>query len=179
MIKSSPESRLVLRARVGDRDALELLLCGMQLRLLGYISGIVGRTAADDVLQDVFLQICRNVKWLREPELFVPWAFRIASRASFECLRRERRYASADEQTPLLDELPSPPAPGLQLFCGVPELLEGISPSSRAVLNLHYVQDLSIDEVAAILDIGVGTAKSRLAYGLSCLRKIVKGKKIS
>ncbi len=148
----------------------------MQSRLLGYISGIVGRTAADDVLQDVFLQIYRNLKWLRDPDLFVPWAYRIASRASFECLRRERRYSSADEQTLLLDELASPPEPGLQLFCGVPELLEEISPNSRAVLNLHYVQDLSIDEVAAILDIGVGTAKSRLAYGLSCLRKICERK---
>ena len=176
MIKSSRETRLVLQARVGDRDALELLLCNMQSRLLGYVSGIVGRTAADDVLQDVFLQICRNLKWLREPELFIPWAYRIASRASFECLRRQRRYSSVDEQTLPLDELPSPPEPGLQLFCKIPELLEEISPSSRAVLNLHYVQDLSIEEVAAILDIGAGTAKSRLAYGLSCLRKIVKGK---
>lgn len=44
------------------------------------------------------------------------------------------------------------------------------------MLNLHYLQDLPLQEVAAILEIGLGTAKSRLAYGLSCLRQIVNGK---
>ena len=63
--------------------------------------------------------------------------------------------------------------PELQLFIDVPELLEKISPRSRAVLHLHYVQDLSLQEIAAILEIEIGTAKSRLAYGLKRLREIV------
>jgi RNA polymerase sigma-70 factor (ECF subfamily) len=177
MIDSRREARLVLQAGVGDRDSLELLLSGVQPRLLAYISTLVGRTSADDVLQDVFIQICRNLKWLRDPELFRPWAYRITSRVAFAYLKRERRYRPADEQKIPEEELAAPFNPGPQLFCDVPELLERISPASRAVLNLHYVQDLSIEETAAILEIGIGTAKSRLAYGLSCLRESLKGKK--
>jgi RNA polymerase sigma-70 factor (ECF subfamily) len=176
MMESSREARLVLLARSGDRDSLELLLSGIQSRLLSYISAIVGRTSADDVLQDTFLQICRNLRWLRDPGLFAPWAYRIASRASFAHLKRERRYQPADQQTVLPDEITSPSQPEPQLFCGVPELLAEISPASRAVLNLHYVQDLPLAEVAAVLDISIGTAKSRMAYGLACLREILKGK---
>jgi RNA polymerase sigma-70 factor, ECF subfamily len=62
------------------------------------------------------------------------------------------------------------------LIGGIGPLLERVSPASRAVLLLHYVEDLSIDDTAAILDIGVGTAKSRLAYGLACLRELVNPK---
>jgi RNA polymerase sigma-70 factor (ECF subfamily) len=52
-----------------------------------------------------------------------------------------------------------------------------VSPSSRAVLLLHYQQHLSLEEAAAILDIPVGTAKSRLAYGLNTLRRLMKEQK--
>jgi RNA polymerase sigma-70 factor (ECF subfamily) len=94
MINSGRQTWLVLQARIGDRESLEQLLSGIQPRLLGYISGLVGRTAADDVLQDTFIQICRNLKWLRDPELFMPWAYRIASRACFKSLKHDRRFPS-------------------------------------------------------------------------------------
>jgi RNA polymerase sigma-70 factor (ECF subfamily) len=48
---------------------------------------------------------------------------------------------------------------------------DSISPASRAVLMLHFDEELSLPEVAAILDIPVGTVKSRLSYGLSSIRK--------
>jgi RNA polymerase sigma-70 factor (ECF subfamily) len=176
MVNSSRQTRLVLQARTGDRESLEQLLTGIQQRLLGYISGVVGRTAADDVLQDTFVQICRNLKWLRDPELFMPWVYRIASRSCFKSLKHDRRFPRADEESILLDDVAGASQPERSLFCDVPELLEKISPASRAVLTLHYLQDLSLQEVAAILEIGIGTAKSRLAYGLSCLRQIVNKK---
>ena len=166
---------MVLLAQSGDRNALESVLREVQTDLLRYITGIVGSSGAEDVLQDVFLIVWRKLKWLRDPELFHPWVWRIASRASFKFLKRERRWSSGtwnpDGETVLVDELPTRPAITPEFFSGLPAILEKISPASRAVLLLHYVQDLSIEETAAILDINIGTAKSRLAYGLTCLRK--------
>ncbi len=176
MLNSNRQIRMVLRARAGDRESLEQLLSGIQPRLLGYITGLVGRTAADDVLQDTFIQICRNLKWLRDPEVFTPWAYRIASRECFRSLKQHRRFPPADEYSVSMDEKTRVSQPELRLYCTLPELLEQISLASRAVLTLHYSMELSIQEVAAILEIDVGTAKSRLAYGLSRLRQIVKGK---
>jgi RNA polymerase sigma-70 factor (ECF subfamily) len=49
--------------------------------------------------------------------------------------------------------------------------MDGISPASRAVLVLHFQEEMSLEAVAAILEIPLGTAKSRLAYGLNALRK--------
>jgi RNA polymerase sigma-70 factor (ECF subfamily) len=57
-------------------------------------------------------------------------------------------------------------------------LVDRVSPASRAVLLLHYQQHLSLEEAAAILDIPVGTAKSRLSYGLATLRRSIKEQEI-
>ena len=173
MIDSRRQTRLVLQASLGERHALEEILSGLQGPLLGYISGMVGRTAADDVLQETLLQICRKIKWLRDPELFKPWAYRMASRACFKTLKKQRRLALSEEESAPSGEDALLSQPDLQLFFGMPELLAKISPASRAVLHLHYLQELLLQEVAAILDITVGTTKSRLAYGLSCLRQII------
>src|SRR5579884_3310385 len=123
MIQSSREARLVLQARAGDRESLEQLLSTTQGRLLGYVAGVVGRTAADDVLQDALLQICRNLKWLRDPELFMPWAYRVASRACFKFLKHARRFLEAEEGSMPVDEGAQISPPELQFFCDVPELL--------------------------------------------------------
>jgi RNA polymerase sigma factor (sigma-70 family) len=58
-----------------------------------------------------------------------------------------------------------------ELEKSLPRLLANISPASRAVIVLHYIHELTIDEVAEVLGIAVGTVKSRLAYGLDSLRK--------
>jgi len=178
MTGAKRETQLVLLAQCGDREALESLLRGVQGRLLRYIAGLVGPDAAEDVLQDVFLQICRKLEWLRDAELFRPWIYRIASRASFAQMKKERRWLAGEGEEVPVEEVPAPPPnmlPGL--LDELTELVEELSPASRAVLMLHYVQDLSLDEVAAVLELSPGTVKSRLAYGLACLRKSMERKK--
>jgi RNA polymerase sigma-70 factor, ECF subfamily len=73
------EALWVLRAQCGDREALELLLRHVQPSLYRYLCGLIGRTDADDILQEVLVLIFRKLTWLEAPELFRPWVFRIAS----------------------------------------------------------------------------------------------------
>jgi RNA polymerase sigma-70 factor (ECF subfamily) len=170
---SRDELRLVLLAQTDDRAAVEALFLRVQKNLLHYISGLVGREAAEDVLQDVFVKIWRNLRWLHRPELFRAWAYRIASRAAFEFLKRERRWSERIDAAMCIEDLPA--ADGVahpELLAGLDSLLDKLSPASRAVLLLHYRHDLPLDDVAGVLDISLGTAKSRLAYGLACLRKL-------
>ena len=171
MVISNEETRLVSRAQCGDREALEQLLRGVQPRLHRYVSRLVGADHAPDVVQDVLIAVARNVTWLAEPRLFRPWAFRIASRAAFRHLRKEKRwtrYASDDVD---VDEMAAPPPPPPEAL--LRELLDSplLSPASRAVLVLHFQEEMPLAEVAAVLEIPVGTAKSRLAYGLKALRR--------
>lgn len=77
------QAHLVLRSQAGDRGALEELLAGVQAILFRYIRRLVGPDGAEDVLQDVFMEIIRHLRQLHEPEFFCAWAYRIATRASF------------------------------------------------------------------------------------------------
>jgi len=164
------QTLLVLLAQTGDRAALEQLLRDIHAPLRRYISGLVGADFADDVLQETALQIFRKLPFLREPAVFRPWTYRIASRIAFSHLKRARRWEPLDATAPEdltalnsdLGELPD------EAFLA---LLDLVSPASRAVLLLRYQHDLTIEEAAAVLDIPIGTAKSRLHYGVSTLRK--------
>lgn len=177
MTESPDERQLVLLAQCGDREAIEGLLTGLQNSLSRYVRGLVGESDSEDVLQDVFVKIWRNVKSLEMPELLRPWAYRIASRTCFEYLKRQRRWSERYDHEEVVENVPSPSHSEFPEFiAGLDAFLDHISPASRAVLLLHYGEDLSIEEAAAVLDIGVGTAKSRLAYGLACLRKSVRRK---
>jgi RNA polymerase sigma-70 factor (ECF subfamily) len=161
----------VLRAQCSDREALEALLRSVQPSLRRYLSGLAGAADADDLLQDVLVIVVRRLGTLDDPKLFRPWSFRIASREAFRHIRKRRLWQGQHEDDTQLDSLPTPETrPTGDLLR---ELLatDTISPASRAVLILHFEEELSLPEVAAILDIPLGTVKSRLGYGLRSLRK--------
>lgn len=148
---------------------------GVQEPLFAYLRGMCGDShLAEDVLQEVFVIALRKLPWLRDASLFRPWLYRIASREAFRMLRRRgREPKGVGEAAALAVPAPQP----------VPELdeeerrhlqtrVEGLSPASRAVLLLHYMQELPLESVAAVLGLALGTVKSRLAYGLATLRDL-------
>ncbi len=164
------QTLLVLLAQSGDRGALEELLREAYGPLRRYIIYLAGAGMADDILQETSLQIFRKLPHLREPAVFRAWTFRIASRIAFSQMKSARRWqaledAPVEQLTMFAVGIGEPPDEGFL------ELIERVSPASRAVLLLRYQQDLSLEEAAAILEIPVGTAKSRLHYGVTMLRK--------
>jgi RNA polymerase sigma-70 factor, ECF subfamily len=165
----SGQTLLVLLAQTGDRAALEQLLRAIYAPLRGYISRLAGPDLADDILQETSIQIFRKIRFLREPAVFQAWALRIASRVAFSHLKRAHRWQPLDALQ--LEPLAPDPNLGEPPDAAFLSLLDHVSPASRAVLLLHYQHDLSLEETAAILDIPVGTAKSRLHYGVASIRK--------
>lgn len=174
MDDSQRETRTILLAQSGDRAALEELFAAIEGPLLRYIRGAVADAAlAEDVLQEVFILIYRKLYWLRDPALFRPWAYRIASREIVRHLKRARRWPEqfGEDSAPESVAAEEPRAefrPGLAER--LPELLARVSPASRMVLALHYLDEMPLQEVADVLGLPLGTIKSRLAYGLAALR---------
>jgi len=160
---------LILRAQAGDRDALEQLLAGVQPALHRYLRSVVGDDAlAEDVLQDVLFLIFRKLDFLREPRVFEAWAYRIASREAFRRLKKLRKLKESTLDDDVVAEVETP---NDEMLDALPRHLDALSPASRAVLTLHYMQSMTLQDVADILGISLGTVKSRLAYGLRCLRR--------
>jgi RNA polymerase sigma-70 factor (ECF subfamily) len=160
------EGRLVLRAQSGDREAFDALLGEIGPALLRYATRVTGDVAlAEDVVQDALVLIVRKIRWLTDPSLFRPWAYRIASREAFRALKKRRFVEPVGEVA--FEEPPSDPWQRERLLAS----LDKLSPASRAVISLHYLEEMPLSEVAAVLDLSIGTVKSRLAYGLVQLRK--------
>lgn len=170
---NTDELLLVALAQSGDQDALEELLRRYYRPLRAFITPMVGGSHADDVLQEIALAIFQNLRYLRHPAAFRPWAFRLAARRAFRYLKREARWKRLETDPDVITSLPAPEPLPDALEPGLLAVIEQVSPASRAVLLLHYQQQLSIEETATVLDIPLGTAKSRLAYGVSVLRKLL------
>jgi RNA polymerase sigma-70 factor, ECF subfamily len=169
------EMWLVLRAQAGDREALDDLLKAIGEPVYRYVLRLVGqREMAEDILQEVFIRIYRKLGWLKEPALLRPWVYRIASREAFRFLKRERRWSEQIRDEAILEAVQAESSAedaGAELLEQLPQLISRVSPASRAVLILHYLHDMPLTEVADVLGLSPGTVKSRLAYGLACLRR--------
>ena len=155
----------MLQAQSGSHEALNELFKSVQEPLYRYIVAVVKeKQLAEDILQEVFIRIYRKLRWLREPHAFRAWCYQIASREAFRYLKRERKWTEQIRDEATLNVV----AAGEPAYS--PELVGELSPASRAVVVLFYLHELSLVETAAVLEIPVGTVKSRLAYGLEKLR---------
>lgn len=174
---SQRESWWVLQAQSRSHEALNELFRSIQEPLFRYIVSLVkDQNRAEDILQEVFIRIYRKLRWLREPEAFRAWAYQIASRESFRYLQRERRWDDQIRDEAALLAVPANDGEEFsrELIESLPQLVRSLSPASRAVVVLFYLHEMSLAETAAVLEIPVGTAKSRLAYGLETLRRNFK-----
>ena len=166
------QRRLVLRAQSGDREAFDALLRDVAPPLLRYVTRVTGDKAlAEDVVQDTLVAIVRKIAWLSDASLFRAWAYRIASREAFRALKKQKGGGQAILPVPetdlAVDQPPRDPWQRERLLAS----LDRLPPASRAVITLHYLEEMPLSEVAAVLDLAPGTVKSRLAYGLALLRK--------
>ena len=166
---SSDLSWTIVQAQTGDRQALERVLIETSRQITPLLRRIAG-DGADDVLQGVLWTVARKLTWLEDPSAFKSWIYRIATRAALRHMTRERRlwpFGSRED----LEAIPEPEGPTGSPHAGeIPELLAHATPRSRVVIVLHYLEEMSLDEVAVVLGLPLGTVKSRLAYGLRTMR---------
>ena len=173
------EALRVLQAQSGSRQALDELFQGIQSSLFRYIVSLVNeQQLAEDILQEVFIRIYRKLKWLREPRAFKAWSYQIATREAFRYLKRQKRPLKeiSEEENSVPIEAPTSEF-SRELIESIPTMVAQLSPASRAVITLYYLNELSLVETAAVLSVPVGTVKSRLSYGLNALRKQIDNRR--
>jgi RNA polymerase sigma-70 factor (ECF subfamily) len=164
----------VARAQSGHVESLDRVLRAVQGPLQRHVRALVSDVdLADDVLQDVLWTIARRLPQLREARWFRPWSYRIATRAALRRTHAERRWRDAlrDEELSLLEALPEESSVDEEAFQAIVEQIDSLSPASSVVVRLHYVEEMTFQEIAEALEISIGTVKSRVAYGLSTLRR--------
>jgi RNA polymerase sigma-70 factor (ECF subfamily) len=162
---------VVLRAKNGDGPAFEDLVALVGDRCFALAYRIVrSRTVAEDAVQQALLSAWRDLPRLRDPERFEAWLYRTLLRACYAELRRHRRWSGMSSALP--DELPGGPDPSRVSDDrdALERAFARLSPDRRAIFMLHHHSGFPLPQVAEIVGIPLGTAKSRLHYATQTLR---------
>ena len=159
------------KARSGDTAALASLIRAHQRSVYTLALRMLGtRELAEDLTQEVFMQLNRNLKSMASNTHLSFWLRKVTTYRAIDQLRRRSRI----EMTPLDDEVPLHSTadggdPLLQRH--LQRLLLELSPPARAVLLLRYQEDLDPIDIARTLDKPINTVKSHLKRSLEILRQ--------
>ena len=173
----SEETSLVTRAKQGDLEAFETLYEIHKTAVYRTALAITGdRLTAEEILQEAFLRVFKNINTAREGVSLSPWLYRIAVNLAYDWLSQHRwRQVTLDD---ILEQLiipavtpPDQTVEEHELYGLVHEAIDKLEFKQRATLVLFYLHDFSLSEIAEIMDCPVGTVKSRLYYARENLRR--------
>ena len=161
---------LVVAAGRGDHEAFEVLATSGGDRLYGVARLILRSTElAEDAVQEALVRAWQQLPSLRDPDRFDAWLYRLVVNACADQGRQLRRLSNQIRPIPVsvaIEDHTKSVADREQLERGFGRL----KPEQRAVIVLHFYSGFSAAEIAGILGIPEGTARSRLHYATEAMR---------
>ena len=172
------QENIIARARRGDADAFEQLVVAYRDQVFRLALRMCGNEAdADEVAQEAFLSAWKALPNFRGDSRFSTWLYQLTSHAAIDLMRREKRQIVAEDIT---DVGAPDPAPGPQQQAeqsetrqAVRDAMAQLSPEYRQIVVLRFLQELSYEEIGAVLKLPPGTVKSRLNRAKSQLKDIL------
>jgi len=154
-------------SQAGSAKAMEALVSRWQKRLWSYAYRMThNKDAAWDITQETWLGIIKGLRKLQDPANFRAWAYKITTNKAIDWIKKRKanKHIGIEEvqdykQKTLNDTV-------------LKELLEKLDIRKRAVLSLHYLEQLTVPEVSVVLGIPKGTVKSRLHSARRELKKL-------
>lgn len=186
----SAEARLIERAQAHDEAAFDQIMNLYADRLYNYILRMVGSpTDAEDLLQEVFLRAYQGLPNFDRRASLSTWLYRIATNLCIDHQRKRARRVQTVSYSAWEDEegeggawefpdlqTPNPMEAALnhELQQVVEHAVAALSPKLKTVLLLYDVEELSYEEIARVLNIPIGTVKSRLNHARGQVQKHVE-----
>ena len=162
---------LLLRCQMGDKDALAELIERYERPLRYFINRLLDDSElTEDIFQDTWLTVIKRIHGLREIDAFPAWLYRIARNKVYQQLRKKRYVSELDENIAIEDNA------GEEVFSAedaakVHKSLKELPPEYREVLMLRFLEQMSYEQIAQVLDCKLGTVRSRLHYAKIALKK--------
>jgi RNA polymerase sigma-70 factor, ECF subfamily len=186
---SFTEDALVTALCEGAEEAYEILIERYQQPVYNLVCRLMNDSSdAADIVQEVFLKVFRSIGSFRGGSSLKTWIYRIAVNEAYNHRRwfsrhqRQEVAFAAPEGVPSYEEslrdpgrTPFDQAADHEAQALVELALEKLNPRFRAAVVLRDIEDLSYDEIASVLEISLGTVKSRITRGREALRKILEG----
>jgi RNA polymerase sigma factor (sigma-70 family) len=163
---------LAVRCQLGERAAFDELIARWHDPLWRYLRRLAERDdVVADLVQDTWIRVLRGISRLREPSSLRPWLFGIARRVAMDRLRL--KYSRPPAEDVELDQFAAPPddvEPEADL-AALDLAMAALPLAERETLTLFYLRELSIPDMATLLQIPEGTIKSRLFRARRALRR--------
>ena len=167
---------LALRCQTADPDAYADLIAVMEKPLLYYATSLTGNQDAGlDVLQEVWIRVIRSIRKLKDPGSLKPWLYAMTHGVAVDRIRRDYRRDRA-EQAQLNNAVNiEEPSFSEDDAAAIHGALRRLGVKHREVLVLHFLQDLSILEIAKVVGCSEGTVKSRIHFAKQQMKQILEG----
>ncbi len=167
------EELLVLKAQAGSKEAITLLYKLYQPSLLRFAFKILGDAdLAQDTVQDAWILLVRTLNKLQHTSMFRARAFRAVRWRAFDTLRkRDNSHEELSEDAAIDNENETKVATAGQINA----LIGRLPPAERHTVYLFYLEELSIAEIALVMETKPGTVKSRLHAARARLRQQTEG----
>lgn len=174
------DSLLVLQYQTGNKKALAILVKRWHTKFCKqaywYTQDI---EASKDIAQDSWGKICIRIHQLKEPNNFGSWALTIVTRLALDWLRGQKKEFDhlkqyKNDQSILVFNEKKDDSEGIKVE--IAKAIRKLPKKQRIVLHLFYVEDYSVKEIGGILQISVGTVKSRLFTAREKLKSILKNR---
>jgi RNA polymerase sigma-70 factor (ECF subfamily) len=176
MTKPAEDLDLIRRMQAGDEDAVRDLYALYGQRLYAYALRLTNDPAtAEDVTQNTLVTAWRTARTFRGEGRLIAWLLGIVHHTAMKSLRGNTNYLDDVAEETISADQPSPEeqAQVKDERRWVRQGIKSLSPEHRAVLDLIFYQGLSLNEAAQVLNIPVGTVKSRLSYARDHLRGVL------
>ena len=165
---------LVVRYQRGDRGAFEGIVQLWELSLFYYLRRLAPSEAdAWELLQETWLKLFRSLGSLRDPQALPAFLYTTARNTALSRLRKREFQEVESHADEVHDESAGNDISAFDNAEQVHHALDQLPLLQRKALTLYFLEDLSLDEMAATLDVPLGTVKSRLHYAKLAMRKIL------
>ncbi len=179
------DEKLIAQFQKGDLQAFDVLVHRYKDQLLNYVYRFVGnRIEAEDIVQETFLRVYKNKHYYKEIAKFSTWVYTIAGNlAKTELRKRKRRKIFSvsnfvneerDYDIPDLDRNPEAQVDGSIKEDIIQRAIEKLPPKFKEVILLRDIQGFAYEEISQILNIPLGTVKSRVNRGRLKLQEDLK-----
>jgi RNA polymerase sigma-70 factor (ECF subfamily) len=180
----SDTQQIALGLRKGDLAVIEALVEQYQYRLVRYLIYLLGRRdGVDDLVQETWLRVLERGSSYDGQSRFEPWLFRVARNIALDAMRKRQNLSlDSDDEDGRLPPSPASSAPSPFTLAARTEeadrlahSLQMLDPVHREALVLRFQEDLSLQEISAIVGAPVSTVASRIYRGLATLRPQFEG----
>jgi RNA polymerase sigma factor (sigma-70 family) len=166
------EELLVLRAKARDAAALAELVQCWHARLLAHAQRLTrDPDGAEEAVQEAWMAIVRGIGGLKEPGGFAFWAQRIVGRECANWVHRRQRVRRDGSAGALAQAMRLANPEAADSTGALRTAMDGLSVEHREVLVFHYLQKMSVEQIAVALRLSAGTIKSRLHYAREAMRR--------